>query len=67
MRCLTTRRPVPTVAANKRWMGEEISEQLDIVPMQIRVTRQVHKVYGCRVFEAARVTADKPANSSKRA
>lgn len=42
-------------------MGEEVSEQLDIVPMQIRVIRHVRKVYGCRGCETAPVTADKPA------
>jgi transposase len=41
--------------------GEETSEQLDIVPMQIRVIKHIRKVYGCRVCEAAPVTADKPA------
>lgn len=45
----------------KHTMGEEISEQLDIVPMQIRVIRHVRKVYGCRGCETAPVTADKPA------
>ena len=45
----------------KHAIGEEISEQLEIVPMQIRVIRHVRKVYGCRVCEAAPVTADKPA------
>lgn len=42
-------------------IGEETSEQLDIVPMQIRVLKHVRKVYGCRDCEAAPVTADKPA------
>ncbi|WP_037006617.1 IS66 family transposase [Pseudomonas asplenii] len=45
----------------KHVMGEEASEQLDIVPMQIRVIKHVRKVYGCRGCEAAPVTADKPA------
>lgn len=38
-----------------------ISEQLDIVPMQIRVIKHIRKVYGCRGCETAPVTADKPA------
>ena len=36
-----------------------ISEQLDIVPMQIRVIKHIRKVYGCRGCETAPVTADK--------
>lgn len=39
----------------------EVSEQLEIVPMQIRVIKHVRKVYGCRDYESAPVTADKPA------
>ncbi|CAI8744509.1 transposase [Pseudomonas chlororaphis] len=45
----------------KHVIGEETSEQLDIVPMQIRVLKHVRKVYGCRSCETAPVTADKPA------
>jgi len=45
----------------KHSIGEEISEQLEIVPMQIRVIKHVRKIYGCRDCEAAPVTADKPA------
>jgi transposase len=45
----------------KHAIGEETSEQLEIVPMQIRVLKHVRKVYGCRGCEAAPVTADKPA------
>jgi transposase len=44
----------------KHAIGEEISEQLEIVPMQIRVIKHVRKVYGCRDCETAPVTADKP-------
>ncbi len=50
-----------TCGCRKHEMGEEVSEQLDIVPMQIRVIRHVRKVYGCRGCETAPVTADKPA------
>ena len=32
----------------KHTICEEVSEQLEIVPMQIRVIRHVRKVYGCR-------------------
>ena len=45
----------------KHVIGEETSEQLDIVPMQIRVLKHVRKIYGCRGCETAPVTADKPA------
>ncbi|MEO8643699.1 IS66 family transposase [Pseudomonas sp.] len=45
----------------KHVVSEETSEQLDIVPMQIRVIKHIRKVYGCRGCEAAPVTADKPA------
>jgi len=45
----------------KHAIGEEVSEQLEIVPMQIRVIKHIRKVYGCRDCEAAPVTADKPA------
>ena len=45
----------------KHVISEEISEQLDIVPMQIRVIKHIRKVYGCRGCETAPVTADKPA------
>lgn len=42
-------------------IGEETSEQLDIVPMQIRVIKHIRKVYGCRGCEIAPGTADQPA------
>ncbi|GFM84115.1 transposase [Pseudomonas cichorii] len=45
----------------KHTMGEEISEQLEIVPMQILVIRHIRKVYSCRDCETAPATADKPA------
>ncbi|WP_460431478.1 transposase, partial [Azotobacter salinestris] len=45
----------------KQAIGEEVSEQLDIVPMQIRVIRHIRKVYACRGCESAPTTADKPA------
>ncbi|WP_397451929.1 IS66 family transposase [Pseudomonas sp. NA-150] len=45
----------------KHSIGEEVSEQLEIVPMQIRVIKHVRKVYACRDCEGAPVTADKPA------
>ncbi len=45
----------------KHVMGEDVSEQLEIVPMQIRVIKHIRKVYGCRGCETAPVTVDKPA------
>lgn len=42
-------------------ISEETSEQLDILPMQIRVIKHTRKVYGCRACETAPITADKPA------
>ncbi|MDP3816967.1 IS66 family transposase [Pseudomonas sp.] len=45
----------------KQVIGEETSEQLEIVPMQIRVIRHIRKTYACKGCEAAPVTADKPA------
>jgi transposase len=45
----------------KHAIGEETSEQLEIVPMQIRVIKYIRKVYDCRGCEAAPVTTDKPA------
>lgn len=45
----------------KHAIGEEISEQLEIVPLQIRVIKHIRKTYGCRDCEAAPVTADKTA------
>ncbi|MNJ24867.1 Transposase IS66 family protein [compost metagenome] len=45
----------------KHAIGEEVSEQLEIVPMQIRVIKHIRKVYDCRDCEPAPLTADKPA------
>lgn len=45
----------------KHAIGEETSEQLEIVPTQIRVIKHIRKVYACRDCETAPVTADKPA------
>ena len=42
-------------------IGEEISEQLDIVPMQIRVLRHIRKRYGCPDADQAPVIAPMPA------
>ena len=45
----------------KQVIGEETSEQLDIIPMQIRVIKHIRKTYACKECETAPVTADKPA------
>ena len=42
-------------------IGQEISEQLDIVPMQVRVLRHIRKTYGCPGSIHAPVTAALPA------
>jgi transposase len=41
-------------------IGEDVSEQLDIVPMQIRVLRHIRKRYGCPGSIHAPVTAPLP-------
>lgn len=41
-------------------IGQQVSEQLDIVPMQIRVLRHVRHTYGCPGSEHAPVTAALP-------
>jgi transposase len=45
----------------KQAIGEETSEQLEIIPMQVRVIKHIRKTYACKACEAAPVTADKPA------
>jgi transposase len=42
-------------------IGQDISEQLDIVPMQVRVLRHIRKRYGCPGRQHAPVTAALPA------
>jgi len=42
-------------------IGQDISEQLDIVPMQVRVLRHIRKRYACPTSQHAPVTADLPA------
>ena len=41
-------------------IGQDISEQLDIVPMQVRVLRHIRKRYGCPASAHAPVTAALP-------
>lgn len=41
-------------------IGTEVSEQIDIVPMQVRILRHVRKRYGCRCGEHAPVAAPVP-------
>jgi len=47
--------------ACKQIIGEETSEQLEIIPMQVRVIRHIRKTYACKACETAPMTADKPA------
>ena len=42
-------------------IGEEISEQLDIVPMKVQVLRHIRRRYGCPGGEHAPLTAPLPA------
>ena len=42
-------------------IGQEVSEQLDIVPMQVRVLRHIRNTYGCPGSIHAPVTAALPA------
>jgi transposase len=42
-------------------IGQDVSEQLDIVPMQVRVLRHIRKRYGCPQADQAPVTAHAPA------
>ena len=42
-------------------IGQDVSEQLDIVPMQVRVLRHIRKRYGCPISQHAPVTAALPA------
>ena len=42
-------------------IGQDISEQLDIVPTQVRVLRHIRKRYGCPTSQHAPVTAALPA------
>ena len=42
-------------------IGQDISEQLDIVPLQVRVLRHIRKRYGCPGSQHAPVTAKLPA------
>ena len=41
-------------------IGEDVSEQLDLVPMQVRVLRHIRKRYGCPGSAHAPVTAALP-------
>ena len=42
-------------------IGQDVSEQLDIVPMQVRVLRHIRKRYGCPTSQHAPVIAALPA------
>jgi len=42
-------------------LGEEISEQLDVIPAQVRVIRHIRKKYACPRCQSAPITAPLPA------
>ena len=42
-------------------IGQDVSEQLDIVPMQVRVLRHIRKRYGCPKGDQAPISAPVPA------
>ena len=44
--------------ACKQVIGEETSEQLEIIPMQVRAIRHIRKTYACKACEAAPITAE---------
>ncbi|HEX5737549.1 MAG TPA: IS66 family transposase zinc-finger binding domain-containing protein, partial [Hydrogenophaga sp.] len=44
----------------KQVIGIETSEQLEIIPMQVRVIRHIRKTYACKACETAPTTANKP-------
>lgn len=44
--------------ACKQLIGEETSEQLEIIPMQVQVIRHIRKTYACKACEAAPITAE---------
>jgi transposase len=41
-------------------IGQDVSEQLDVVPMQVRVLRHIRKRYGCPASAHAPITAPLP-------
>jgi len=43
------------------WIGEETSEQLDIIPAQVKVLRHIRLKYACPCCQRHVATADKPA------
>jgi hypothetical protein len=51
----------------KQVIGEETSEQLDIIPMQIRVIKHIRKTYACKGCETAPMIAYKPAQLIEKA
>ncbi|UFQ99170.1 transposase domain-containing protein [Pseudomonas wenzhouensis] len=53
--------------ACKQLIGEETSEQLEIIPMQVRVIRHIGKTYACKACEAAPITADHCRNRAENA
>ena len=52
--------------ACKQVIGEETSEQLEIIPMQVRVIRHIRKTYACKACETAPVTVRISVNVTER-
>lgn len=50
----------PTDGATLKLIGEDVSEQLDIIPAQVRVIRHVRRKYACTACEEHVVTAPMP-------
>ena len=48
-------------------IGEEISEQLDIIPARVQVLRHIRRKYACKACEDGVVTAPMPTNPCPRA
>ncbi len=46
-------------------IGQDVSEQLDIVPMQVRVLRHIRKRYGCPKGDQAPISALCPAGTAQ--
>jgi len=57
---LTESEKVCACGCQRHVIGEVVSEQLDIIPAQVRVIHHIRKKYGCAQCESAPVTAALP-------
>ena len=59
---MMSRKLIALVTAAPPWwrQGQDISEQIDIVPIQVRVIRNIRKRYGCPASVHAPITAALP-------